>query len=138
MKRAIILSFIGMILTATAMAQTQEEKNKTTVERLLLAQINCDLNEVAEVVDNNVKGYLFGEPWFDYDELINIIREGKDTGEKIIFEEWVTEGNKVVVQWTAYFNTGIYRGLVLAVIEKDKIIEWRAYYKKIGEPGKIS
>ena len=67
MKKAIILSFMCMILAAAAMAQSLEEKNKTIVKRLLLAQINSDLNEVAKVVDKNVKGYLFGEDWFDYE-----------------------------------------------------------------------
>ena len=122
-----------MILAAAAMAQSQKEQYKSIVERFLNAQINCDLNEVAEVVDKNVKGYLFGEPWFDYDGVINLFKEGKGTGEKIEFEEWVVEGNKVVLKWTAHFTTGVYKGLILSLIEDDKIIEWWAYLKKMGE-----
>ena len=137
MKRVIILSFVCMTLAAVAMAQSQQEKNKTIVERLILAQINGDLNEVADVVDKNVKGYLFSEPWFDYDGLINMYKEKEGTGEKVDFEEWVVEGNKVVVKWTAYFKTGVYKGLVLAIIEDEKIIEWYAYFKKTGEPGEM-
>ncbi len=133
MKRAIILSIVCMIMSAAAMAQSQQEKNKTIVKRLILAQINVDLNEVANVVDKNVKGYLFGEPWFDYDGLINMYKEKKGTGEKVEFEEWVAEGNKVVVKWTAYFDSGVYKGLVSSIIENDKIIEWWAYLKKTGE-----
>lgn len=129
MKRVIILSFVCMTLATAAMAQSQQDKNKTIVKRLLLAQINGDLNEVADVVDKNVKGYLFGEPWFDYDGLINMFKEKEGSGEKADFEEWVAEGNKVVVKWTAYFNTGVYKGLVLAIIEDNKIIEWYAYFK---------
>ena len=133
MKRTVILFFMCMILAAAAMAQSQKEQYKSLVERLLNAQINCDLNEVANVLDKNVKGYLFGEPWFDYDEVITLIKEWKGTGIKIEFEEWVIEGNKVVAKWTAHFTTGVYKGLTLAVIEDDKIIEWWAYLKKMGE-----
>ena len=134
MKRVIILSFVCMTLAIAAMAQSQQDKNKTVVKRFILANISGDLNEVAEVVDKNVRGYIFGEPWFDYDGLINIIKEKKDTGEKVDFEEWVAEGNKVAVKWTAYFNTGIYKGLSFAIIEDEKIIEYYAYVKKTGEP----
>lgn len=137
MKRVIILSFVCLTLAAAAMAQSQQDKNKTIVKRLLLAQINGDLNEVANVVDKNVKGYLFGEPWFDYDGLINMYKEKEGSGEKVDFEEWVAEGNKVVVKWTAYFKTGVYKGLVLAIIEDDKIIEWYAYFKNTGESGEM-
>ncbi len=129
MKRVIILSFVCLTLAAAAMAQSHQEKNKTIVERLMLAQINGDLNEVADVVDKNVKGYLFGEPWFDYDGLINMFKEKDGTGEKVDFEEWVVESNKVVVKWTAYFKTGVFKGMVLAKIEDDKIVEWNAYFK---------
>ncbi|MFO7669821.1 MAG: nuclear transport factor 2 family protein [Bacteroidales bacterium] len=129
MKRVIILSFVCMTLAAAAMAQSQQDKNKTIVKRLMLAQMNGDLNEVAEVVDKNVKMYLFGEPWLDYDGLINMFKEKEGTGEKVDFEEWVAEGNKVVVKWTAYFKTGVYKGLVFAIIEDEKIIEWYAYFK---------
>ena len=137
MKRVIILSFVCLTLAAAAMAQSQQDKNKTIVKRLLLAQINGDLNEVANVVDKNVKAYLFGEPWFDYDGLINMYKEKEGSGEKVDFEEWVAEGNKVVVKWTAYFKTGVYKGLVLAIIEDDKIIEWYAYFKNTGESGEM-
>lgn len=129
MKRVIILSFVLMTLAAAAMAQSHQEKNKAIVERLMLAQINGDLNEVANVVDKNVKGYLFGEPWFDYDGLINMYKEKEGSGETVNLEEWVVEGNKVVVKWTAYFKTGVFKGMVLAKIEDDKIIEWYAYFK---------
>lgn len=129
MKRVIILSFMCMTLASAAMAQSQQEKNTAIVERLMLAQINGDLNEVADVVDKNVKGYFFGEPWFDYDGLINMYKEKEGSGEKVDFEEWVAEGNKVVVKWTAYFKTGVFKGMVLAKIEDDKIIEWYAYFK---------
>jgi hypothetical protein len=137
MKRVIILSFVCMTLAAAAMAQSQQDKNKTIVNRLLLANISGDLNEVADVVDKNVKGYLFGEPWFDYDGLINMLKEKDGTGEKVDSEEWVVEGNKVVVKWTAYFETGVFKGMVLAIIEDDKIIEWYAYFKNTGEPGEM-
>lgn len=137
MKKAIIFSFMCMILAAAVMAQSQQEKNKTIVKRLLYAQVNSDLNEVAEVVDKNVKGYLFGEPWFDYDGLLNMFKEKKDTGEKIDFEEWVVEGNKIALKCTSYWKSGIYKGLILAVIENDKIIEWWAYLKKTGETMEI-
>ncbi len=129
MKRVIILSFVFMTLAAAAMAQSHQEKNKAIVERLMLAQINGDINEVANVVDKNVKMFLFGEPWLDYDGLINMFKEKESTGEKVDFEECVVEGNKVVVKWTAYFKTGVYKGMVLAKIKDDKIIEWYAYFK---------
>lgn len=134
MKRAIILSFVCITLVATAMAQSQQEKNKTIVKRMMMAQISGDLNEVANVVDKNVKGYFFGEPWFDYDGLINMYKEKEGSGETVNFEEWVVEDNNVVVKWTAYFKTGVFKGMVLAKIEDDKIIEWYAYFKNIGEP----
>jgi len=133
MKKVIILSILCLTLAAAAMAQSQKEEYKSIVKRVLNAQINCDLNEVAKVVDKNVKGYLFGEPWFDYDGMITMFKEGKGTGEKVDIEDWVVEGNKVVAKWTAHFTTGVFKGLILVVIEDDKVIEWWAYWKKMGE-----
>ena len=62
-----------------------------------------------------------------------MFKEKKGTQEKVEFEEWVAEGNKVVVRCTGYFTTGVYKCLILAIIEKDKIVEWWAYVKKTGE-----
>jgi hypothetical protein len=126
-----------MILAASAMAQSQQEKNKAVVERYLKAYMECDLNTIAETVSKDVKIYAFGEFWLDYDGLIQVTKEKKGTAEKISYEEWVTEGNKVVPKWTAKYKNGIYKGLTLAVIEDGKIIEWWVYFKKTGEPEKM-
>jgi limonene-1,2-epoxide hydrolase len=124
-----------MILAATTMAQSQEEKNKTVVERFLKAYMECDLNTIAETVSKEVKMYSFGEFWLDYDGLINVTKEKKGTAEKISYEEWVVEDNKVVAKWTSFWKSGVYRGVTLGVIEDGKIIEWWAYFKKTGETG---
>ncbi|TFG89904.1 MAG: nuclear transport factor 2 family protein [Candidatus Atribacteria bacterium] len=137
MKRVIILSFVCMTLAAAAMAQSQQDKNKIIVERYLKAYMECDLNTIAETVSKEVKMYLFGEFWLDYEGLIEVTKEKKGTAEKVTYEEWVTEGNKVVAKWTSIYKNGVYRGMTLGVIEDGKIIEWYAYFKKTGEPGEM-
>jgi hypothetical protein len=137
MKRAIILSLMCMILSASAMAQSQQEKNKALVERFLKAYMEGDLNTIAETVSKDVKMYLFGEFWLDYDGLIQVTKEKKGTAKNITYHEWVTEGNKVVAQWTATYINGVYKGMILGVIEDGKLIEWWAYVKQTGDPGEI-
>ena len=47
--------------------------------------------------------------------LKNIPKEKKGTAEKISFGEWVTEGNKVVSQWTSIYKNGVFLGLALGI-----------------------
>jgi len=133
MNRTTILSVLCLVLTTNVTAQSQQEKNKKIVERFLIAYIETDLNTIAEIADKNIKGYLFGKPWFDYDGFIDQTKAKKGKGEKVDFEDMVAEGNKVAVKWTSYYDSGIYKGMVYAVFENDKIIEWWAYLQKWGE-----
>jgi hypothetical protein len=81
-------------------------------------------------VSKEVQCFYFGEFLFDYDGLINRIKEKQGTTGKIDFEEMVAEGNKVTSKWTAYFTNGVYKGMNLIVIEDGKVIEWWDYYRK--------
>jgi predicted ester cyclase len=130
MKKAVILFFVCMMPAFAAIAQSQQEKNKAIIERFAIAYKDCDLNTIAEIVSKEVQCFYTGGFRFDYDGLINKMKEKQGTTEKIDIEEMVAEGNKVATKWTAHFTNAVYKGMHLYVIEDGKIIEWWDYYRK--------
>lgn len=133
MNKAITLSFVWLMLTSSAIAQSQLEKNKAIVHRVLKAYVESDLNTMAELVSKEAGMYFFGEDWGDYNDLINMLKEKRGTGEKMEAEEMVAEGNQVAANWTAQFSGAIFKGIWLVEIEDGKIVEWWFYFRQTKE-----
>jgi len=133
MKRTTTLLIFSLIMIITLNAQAKKDKYIDILERASVAYIDADLNSISELFHKDYKYYMFGTYEMGYDDLINRIKAKKGGGEKVVFHDWVVEGDKVACTWTAHFKDAVFKGMKLYVMKDDKIIEEWAYYKMVDE-----
>ena len=127
------LLITGLILSAFTLSEkTDLERNKALVKDYIDANyIHLDWETVEKVTHKDFKQYSFDQHIRDYNGLKARFADRK-AGE-VVYHDFIAEGNKVSVRYTATFTLKAYNGVDVFTIKDGKVIELRGFSKQMND-----